>query len=50
VFEGGVEVFDDFLGKNVGVGDIVGFFHAVISERKDFGAGFAAVDKTTSCL
>jgi hypothetical protein len=26
LFEGGFEVFDDFLGQNVGIGEIVGLF------------------------
>ena len=26
LFEGSFEVFDDFLGENVGIGQVVGFF------------------------
>jgi hypothetical protein len=29
LFEGGFEVVDDFLGENVGIGEIVGVFEAV---------------------
>jgi hypothetical protein len=50
LFEDCFEVFDDFLSQIVGIGKIIGFFHAVISEQEDFGAGFAAVDATNSCL
>ena len=30
--QGGVEVFDDFLGENVGIGKIVGSFAMFVSE------------------
>ena len=26
LFERGLKVFDDFLGENVGIGEIIGFF------------------------
>jgi len=26
LFEGGFEVFDDLLGENIGIGEVVGFF------------------------
>ena len=32
LFQGGFEVFDDFLGENVGIGKVVGFFEAFVSE------------------
>jgi hypothetical protein len=39
LFEGGVEIFDDFLGENVGIEEIVGFFEAFGSEPEDVSAG-----------
>ena len=39
MFAGGFEVFDDFLGEGVGIGEIVGFFEAFISEPEDVEAG-----------
>jgi hypothetical protein len=36
-------VFDDFLGENIGLGEIVGFVVAFISEPEDVEVGFAAV-------
>jgi len=45
LFEGGFEVFDDFLGENVGVGEIVRVFEAFVSEPEDVGAGFVAADE-----
>jgi hypothetical protein len=34
LFEGGFEVFDDFLSQHVGIGEIVGFFETFVSEPK----------------
>ncbi len=48
LFETGFEGFDDFLGENVGVGQIVGFFQAFVSQPEDVEAGFA-VDANSSC-
>jgi len=31
---------DDFLGENVGIGEIIGFFKAFVSEPNDVEAGF----------
>jgi len=45
LFEGGFEVVDDFLGENVGIGEIVGVFEALVSEPKDVEAGFVAADE-----
>ncbi len=39
LFEGGFEIVDDFQGKNVGIGKIVGFYEAFVSEPKDVEAG-----------
>jgi hypothetical protein len=39
LFERGFEVFDDFLSKNVGVGEIVRFFEAFVSDQKVSGPG-----------
>jgi len=33
LFERGFEVFDDFLSENVGIGEIVGFFPAFVSDQ-----------------
>ena len=45
MFESGFQVFDDFLGKDIGVGEVVGFFQAFVSEPKDVKAGLVAVDE-----
>jgi len=45
LFESGFEVFDDFPGKNVGIGEIVGFFKVFVSEPEDIQAGFVTVDE-----
>ena len=45
LFERGFEVIDDFLGENVGIGEIVGVFEAFVSEPEDVEAGFVAVDE-----
>jgi hypothetical protein len=34
LFKVGFEIFDDFQGENVGIGKVVGFFEAVVSEPK----------------
>jgi hypothetical protein len=39
LFEGGFEVVDDFLSKNVRIGKIVGFFQAFVPEPEDVEAG-----------
>jgi hypothetical protein len=39
LFEGGFEVFDNFLSENVGLGKIVRFFGAFVSEPEDVEAG-----------
>jgi len=35
LFERGFEVFDDLLGENVGIGEIVGLFEAFVSKPED---------------
>jgi len=45
LFEGGFEIFDDFLGEDIRIGEIVGFFEAIVSEPEDVEAGLVAVDK-----
>ncbi len=35
LFEGGFEVVDYFLGENVGIGKIVGFFAALLASRSN---------------
>jgi len=34
LFEGGFEIFDDFLSEKIGLGEVVGFFEALVSEPK----------------
>jgi hypothetical protein len=43
LFEGGFEVFDNFLGENIGIGEIVGFFQTFVAEPENVEAGFVAV-------
>jgi hypothetical protein len=38
LFQGGFEIFNDFLSENVGIGKIVGFFQAFVSEPEDIGS------------
>jgi hypothetical protein len=38
LFEGGFEVIDDFLGENVGIGEIVGVFEAFVAEPENVEA------------
>ncbi len=45
MFEGGFEVLDDFLGENIGIWEIVGFFEAFVSEPEDVEAGPVAVNQ-----
>jgi hypothetical protein len=35
LFEGGFQIFDDFLGEDVGIREVVGFFEAFVSEPED---------------
>jgi len=43
LFEGGFEILIDFLAQHVGIGEIVGFFEAFVSEAEDVEAGFVAI-------
>jgi hypothetical protein len=43
LFEGGFEVFDNFLGKNIWIRKIVGCFEAFVAEPENVEAGFVAV-------
>jgi hypothetical protein len=38
MFQGGFEIFDDFLAENVWIGEIVGVFKAFVSEPEDVEA------------
>jgi hypothetical protein len=38
MFQDGFEIFDDFLGENVGIGQIVGVFEAFRLEPEDVAA------------
>ena len=37
------EILNDFLAQHVGIGEIVGFFEAFVSEAEDVEAGFVAI-------
>jgi hypothetical protein len=43
LFEGGFEVFDDFLSENVGIGKAVGVFEAFVSKPEDIKAGLVVL-------
>jgi hypothetical protein len=45
LFESRFEVFDDFLGENIGIGEIVGLFQAFVAEPKDAETCLVAVDE-----
>ena len=45
LFEGGFEIFDDFPGEYVGIGEVVGFFGAFLAEREQIEVGFFTVVK-----
>ncbi|HET8564011.1 MAG TPA: hypothetical protein VFM35_09085, partial [Candidatus Binatia bacterium] len=32
LFEGGFEIFDDFLSENIGIAKVIGFFEVLVSE------------------
>jgi len=40
-----VEVLNDFLSENVGIGKIVGFFEALVCEPDDIEASLVGVNK-----
>jgi hypothetical protein len=44
LFESSFEVFGDFLREDIGIGKVVEFFEAFVSEPEDVEAGFVAVD------
>lgn len=35
LFQGGFEIFDGFLGKNVGIGEFVGLFEVLLCQQED---------------
>jgi hypothetical protein len=39
LFQGGFEVVDDFLGENVGIGNIVGVLEDFVAEPEDVQNG-----------
>ena len=45
LFEGGFEGFDDLLGEDIWIGEIVGFFEPFVFEPEDVEARFVAVDE-----
>jgi len=42
LFEGGFAVFDDFLGENIAVREVVGFFKALVPEPANVEAVLVA--------
>jgi len=48
LFAAGFEVFDDLLGENVRVGQVVGFFEAFVCELEDVNASFFVGKKSSS--
>ena len=45
LFGGGFKVFDDFLGENVGVGQVIGVLETFVAEPEDVEAGLVAIDE-----
>ena len=45
MFQGGLQVIDDLLGENVGIGEIVGVFEAFVSEPEDTQASVVTGDE-----
>ena len=45
LFESGFKVFDDLLGKDIGIMEVVGLFEDFVTELEDVEAGFIAVVK-----
>jgi hypothetical protein len=45
LFDCDFEVFDDFLGEDIWIGEVVGFFEAFVSEPEDVEASLVAVDE-----
>jgi hypothetical protein len=43
LFEGRLEIFDDFLGENIGLGEVVGLLEAFVTEPEDIQVGFVSV-------
>ena len=44
LFQGGFEIVDNFLGENVGIGEVGGFFAAFFYETKDGEPRLVTVD------
>ena len=42
LFEGGFEVLDHFLGEDIGIGEIVGLFQALVPEPENVEAVLVA--------
>jgi hypothetical protein len=42
LFKCGFEIFNDFLGENIGIGKVIGFIKAFVSEPEDVEAGLVA--------
>jgi hypothetical protein len=45
LFEGSFEIFNDLPSQYVGIGEIVGFFEALVSEPEDVAAYFVAMNE-----
>ena len=43
MFEGGFEVFDDFLGEHIGIGEIVGLLEAFVADPEEVEACLVTV-------
>ena len=50
LLKGGFEVFDDFLGKDVRIGKIVGFVRAIVSETGDVDVSLARLMRTSPLI
>jgi hypothetical protein len=46
LFQGGFEVFDDFLRENVRIGKVVGLFEGFVSAPENIEAGFVADERS----
>jgi len=45
LFEGGFEIFDDVVGENIGIREVVTFFEAFVTEPEDVETSLVAIDQ-----
>jgi hypothetical protein len=45
LFEGGFEVLDGFLGENIRISEVVGFFEAFVPEPEDLELALSRIDE-----